>query len=135
MIQWALLINLTPTSLVVFSNTFAILVVRTFFVSFQLFSLLLLYGMFLNINVLCKLQFLKSSIASKSLLISLSWSANFLSCSVNLKFKFSILSLYFVSIFSCFISLIFYHSDCILEICLNCIKFIFYCIEFYFSSF
>ena len=135
MIQWALLINLTATSLLVFSNTFAIFVVRTFFVSFQLFSLLLLYGMFLNINVLRRLQFLKSSIASKSLLISLSWSANFLSCSVNLKFKFSILSLYFVSIFSCFISLIFYHSDCILEICLNCIKFIFYCIEFYFSSF
>ena len=37
--------------------------------------------MFLNINVLCKLRFFKSSISSKSLLISPSCSANLLSCS------------------------------------------------------
>ena len=77
------------TSLVVFGKAYVISAASTFFVSFQEFWLLLLYGIFLNINVLRKLRFLKSSISSKNILISLSWSANFLFCSANLKFKLS----------------------------------------------
>ena len=75
-------------------KTFVFSAASTFFVSFQEFSLLLLYGIFLNINVLRKLQLFKSSISSKSFLILLSWLANFLSWSADLKFKLSISSLF-----------------------------------------
>ena len=91
---WALSIKLTVTSLVVFGKTYVISAARTFLASFQEFWLLLLHGIFSNINVLRKLRFLKSSISSKNILISLSWSANFLFCSADLKFKLSTSSLF-----------------------------------------
>ena len=85
---------MTAISLVVFGKTSAISAARTYFVSFQKFSLLLLYAIFLNTNVLCKFQVFRSSVSSKSVLISLSWSANFLYYSANLKLKLSISSLF-----------------------------------------
>ena len=98
MIRWALSIKLTVASVLVFGKTFAVSAAGTFFVSFQEFSPLLLHGMFLNINVLRKLRFFKSSKSSMNLLILVSWSGNFLSCLANLKFKLSN-SPYFVLIF------------------------------------
>ena len=59
------------TSLGVFGKSFAISATRTFFVSFQEFSLLLLHGVFLNI-VLHKLRFFKSSITPSDFTIFIS---------------------------------------------------------------
>lgn len=72
-------VKLTVASLAVLGKDFAIFIVSSLF-SLQEFSLLLLGGIFLNIRVLRKLRFSKSSISSKRLLISLSWLAAFPLC-------------------------------------------------------
>ena len=71
--------KLTVASLAVLGKDFAISTVSSLF-SLQEFSLLLLGGIFLNIRVLRKLRFSKSSISSKRLLISLFWLAAFPLC-------------------------------------------------------